>query len=104
MMTAIDRRMIFDEFKRDVILIEAHADLNYRYVRWGIVKAPVVVRYANGLLKTYKPALKKMWEDEIPKDSAYAMPEWLEEAINRRKRTILLEALGKIRYGEEEED
>jgi len=49
-------------------------------------------------IKEGKYVCEKTWADAIPVDEKYAMPKWLEEEIDKRKRKAMKHVLKKLGY------
>ena len=68
------------------------------FIRWAVLKGKVTLKYHFGeFIDTYKTFYDIAWNDVIPRRSIFAMPRWLEDMINERKRAVLLDSIRQLR-------
>ena len=96
-------------------LIDVFSDFRYVYgdadfskvwfIRWEAFRAKVTLKFHYGkFIDTYKTFYDLAWKDVIPRKSIFGMPKWLEEAIDARKRRILLDAFTRYEEAKRREE
>ena len=82
----------------DFIFIYGNTDgVRIRFIRWAAKKAKVTLSYEMGqFIETYRTFYDIAWEDVIPRRSIFAMPRWLEDLINRRKRAVIRDSIKQL--------
>ena len=85
-----------------------HGDADSRkiwFIRWYAKKEKVTLKFHKGkFVNTYKTFFDIAWKDVIPRKSIFGMPKWLEEAIDARKRRILLDAFTRYEEAKRREE
>ena len=96
--TSTHKNNIINAFS-DFIVIHAREQLTkYYYVRYRRIVRTRQVKLGprHGFMDALVTGVTIAWTDEIPRKSIFATPRWLEEEVDKRKRSIVLSYFNKF--------